>query len=153
MISYNRQIHHHLFNLLKLSITEWQTTTCPTMPGFLHLSFQYLFQRQLQIGWNQVIQGRLVKAWSTLPNQPDIDDQTITYMIKQILSEIYSWTIRCNRNHGTDSTTKRQRAMVRLQPQLQEIYNKNDIPCNTESHIFKLSFSSDTMKLPTSTLE
>jgi hypothetical protein len=153
MQHYNKTIHHHIIRLLTTSLTEWRTTIKPELPTYLHPSLHQLFHKQSEIGWNHVIQGRLSTSWTKIPNQTAIDIKWITYTITQLRNAIHEvWSSRSRRNHGNDAQSSRERVILRLQPQVTQLFTARESLPYDAQYIF-LPTIEDTMKLPTPSLE
>jgi hypothetical protein len=63
LLRYHSGVHHQILQLLHRSMTEWRATPNPIRPPNLNPNFYPLFQRQSEIGWDQVLKGRLTTEW------------------------------------------------------------------------------------------
>jgi hypothetical protein len=63
LTSYDKNNPRQLIQLIDLAVTEWRTTSTPTMPTFLDQRFHYLFQVQSLIGWDHILKGQFSKMW------------------------------------------------------------------------------------------
>jgi hypothetical protein len=102
--------------------------------------YHQLFQEQSAIGWNHLINGRFSKLWTKLQSQ--INNKVPTtwtrYTIKTIWQHIHQiWKHRCSTNHGTTPDDKRQRALMRLKPKINTLYNKQTKIDPSDNHIFE----------------
>jgi hypothetical protein len=77
----------------------------------------------------------------------------VTSTIRHIWNQVYTvWTQRCQRNHGTDATTKRKQALLRLQPQVEQLYDEHASKSRETEYIFKQTIK-ETLALPVSAIE
>jgi hypothetical protein len=63
MTSYDKNTPRQLIQLIGLAVTDWRTTSTPTMPDFLDQRFHQLFQAQSLIGWDHILEGHFSKKW------------------------------------------------------------------------------------------
>jgi hypothetical protein len=61
LISYDKQVHRQLIQLIERAMTDWKTMKAPLVPDNLPQQFIPLFQTQSQIGWHHIIYGRFSK--------------------------------------------------------------------------------------------
>jgi hypothetical protein len=122
LLKYKNDLHHHLIHLVKEAITSWRTTAAPPRPAFLHPAFHDLFQKQSEIGWDHVIQGRFSTAWTSIPDHP-ISETCLVYIIRSTWNALHDVCVhRCNRNHGTSTDTARHRLTATIHPQVEKLY-------------------------------
>jgi hypothetical protein len=136
---YNSSIHHHLLKLISLAITHWRTTCTPDTPTFLHPRFHHLFKSQAKIGWNQIINGRFSSKWiEAIASECSHPTNWLAYTISQIWHQTFEvWKIRCDKNHGTDHKTQHSRAILRLTPQIEAIYEQQSTSEDHATHLQK----------------
>jgi hypothetical protein len=137
--AYDKNIHHHLIQLLSLSVSTWRTTSKPTLPPFLHPQFHNLFYAQSNIGWDHMLRGRFSKRWRHhLYQERERTMQWITFSIRTIWYEVYSiWKTRCNIHHGLSNDEKTKRSLLYLTPKVQALYQQqNDLHNYTDTHMF-----------------
>jgi hypothetical protein len=151
---YNKHIHHHLLKLLTLAITQWRTTTSPEVPNFLHPKFHSLFKNQSVIGWNQIINGRFSTQWAeAITSECTNPTNWLAYTISQIWQQVFEvWKHRCDKNHGTDKSTKHKRAMMRLTPQVESIFDQQHTSEQNDQYLFKNTMSA-ILQLPIPSIE
>jgi hypothetical protein len=147
---YNKNMDAKLVRLLGLAITDWRTTTSPSRPDFVTPNLYSLFDKQSLIGWNQILQGRFSKAWNISPSHDSIS--STAYVVRIIWQHLHEvWLSRCGKAHGTDSTSQRKMALLRLKPQVEKIFQERHNLEPTEQYIFKHTLE-ETLALPTATI-
>jgi hypothetical protein len=126
LTSYDKLIHHHLIQLISLSVTDWRTTPTPPIPLFLHSNFHHLFLAQSKIGWNHILKGRFSKQWRHhLYQDRERTTQWITFTIRTIWYHLYSvWKTRCQKHHGVTNDDKMKRSLLVLTPKVQALYEQ-----------------------------
>jgi hypothetical protein len=137
--AYDKNIHHHLVQLLSLSISTWRTTPHPTQPPFLQPRFHTLFQAQSNIGWHHILKGRFSKSWRHhLYRDRERTMQWITFSIRTIWYEVYTiWKTRCQIHHGISNDEKTRRALLYLTPKVEALYKQqDDLHNHTDTHMF-----------------
>jgi hypothetical protein len=109
-----------LISLLSLSISKWRTTTKQIKPGFLSNEYTTLFHHQSEIGWNQVLFGRLSKEWrSALQLNYHLAGQWLSYAIRTLWKAFYVvWKARCSQNHGISTEAQDKRTLLTLTPKV-----------------------------------
>jgi hypothetical protein len=149
---YDSNINHQLLRLIGLAITTWRTTKSPKRPTFLGKQFYSLFDKQAQVGWDQILMGRFSKSWTTVPTT-SLDCRWLSYTIRTIWNQLYEvWTARCKTAHGEDTHSKRKRALLRLTPQVEQLYKEKEHISSDYKYIFKNKIE-DTLNLPTPAIE
>jgi hypothetical protein len=134
---YSKHIHPTLIQLLILSLTTWRTTPKPQRPAFLQPQFYDLFQKQSDIGWNHVINGRLSTLWYTIQHNinPNTPSTWVSYTIRQVWTQIHDiWTSRCDTNHGNSKEDKRRRALLLLAPKIQTLFDKQHLIADSDKY-------------------
>jgi hypothetical protein len=151
---YNKNVDHRLINLITTSISQWRTTPHPDIPITLPPQYHQLFQAQSNIGWNQIITGRFAIEWQlTLDTQGTPSSTWVTYCIRIVLQEMYEvWKLRCDQEHGKSQEDTRQRALNRLTPQVERLFEKQHDIDQTDAHIFNKS-KEDVLCAPTAIIE
>jgi hypothetical protein len=153
LTKYRSNTHHLLLKLITYSITAWRTSPTPPVPDFITPNLLQLFHRQSSIGWDQIIKGRFSVAWIDVLDEDTIGPQWISYTIRLIWNQVYDvWVSRCSRNHGTEVHTKRKRALMRLQPQIEDLYSKKLTAPTSALYLFKDTIEA-TLQLPVNALE
>jgi hypothetical protein len=148
--TYIRKIDVKLLCLLTLAITKWRTTKSPPRPDFLTPNLYALFDTQSQIGWDQIILGRFSKKWIFSTEQDNVTNTA--YIIRTIWYQAHEvWLNRCSRSHGIDSYSKSKMALLRLTPQVEQIYKEQPNLMSTDQYIFKQTIE-ETLNLPTTHL-
>jgi hypothetical protein len=140
LISYDKQIHRHLINLIGLAITSWRGLSDPPVPDFLSPQFHDLFHRQSQIGWHHILYGRFSKAWkSHLYDNHFENCSWITFTIKTIWNNIFHiWKTRCRINHGLSDDDHRKRQMLLLEPKVVDLYGQQSELNSDDQYIFNI---------------
>ena len=152
LIRYNSSFNRTILRLIGLAVTTWKTTSSPARPDFLPQSLQSLFDQQSRIGWDQISQGRFAKTWTTTKATSITKTTQLAYVIHTIWKELYAvWISRCSRAHGTDTDSKRRMALLRLTPQVEALYKKQEHTSVEDQYIFKQTIE-ETLNLPTSAI-
>jgi hypothetical protein len=146
-----------LLKLLYLAFTEWRTIKEPRRPTFIPPPYHHLFKLQSEIGWNQVIAGRMCTTWSEIhDNNPATSSNGDAWMISAIRimwTCLYSaWKHRCTTKHGTDATTRREQALLRLRPEVEELYKEYDNLEHLDRRILNKPIA-ELLQLPTNIIE
>jgi hypothetical protein len=123
-----------LKKLIISAFTIWRTTPDPPRPEFLPIRYHELFRTQSEIGWDQIIKGRLSIHWVQHQdafadiNQLKISGETwASTTIRQIWEQFSKvWKKRCQEHHGEGQTNSRQATLQRLEPKVQAIYSMKD---------------------------
>ena len=138
-----------------MAFTDWKQTPNPTIPQFLPQRYHQLFHHQDQIGWNHILHGRFSILWNQIQVQSNnkTNKLWLIHTIRTIWHYIAKiWKHRCDTNHGTTPQTKRQRALHRLTPLVQSLYNKQDKIDPVDNHIFDKS-TDEILQMPTNSIE
>ena len=141
--------------MLTTAITQWRDTPRPPRPDFLPLQYHELFHQQSVIGWNHILAGHITTLWSTVQEQinPKTPSTWVCYFIRTLWQLIYNnWKLRCDKNHGVTTQDKRQRALLKLTPKVQSLYNKQNLIEPSDHHIFSVPIN-ELLELPTHTIE
>lgn len=146
-----------LKKLLYLAITEWRTTASPPIPDFIPVAYHQLFKSQSAIGWNHIINGRFSNEWTAVhDNNPATTTSGDTWLIVTIKSiwhaNYHIWKHRCDTNHGTDAESKRTQALLKLRPQVEQLYAQQQFLELQDQRIFSKPIA-ELLESPTSTIE
>jgi hypothetical protein len=132
---YPKPAHPQLVKLVGMALSEWTNTPHPIIPTFLSNEFRILFFKQSMIGWDQILYGRFAKEWISHSNN---NTQWLEYTIRTIwLAYFEVWKTRCDKIHGGTEHSKRNLAILALQPQLESLYQEQSSLPTTESYLFK----------------
>jgi hypothetical protein len=139
--TYDKIVPNQLLLLIGLAITDWRNTPQPPKLEFLSQQFDNLFQHQSTIGWHHIINGRFSKTWyQHLWEDLHEGVQWITFAIKTIWNSIYHiWKSGCQTNHGISNDNQTKRQMLRVTPQVHDLYNQQtDLP-QDDQYIFQIN--------------
>jgi hypothetical protein len=115
-----------LSRLITHAIDKWRHQNTFPIPAFLPQSYHKLFQQQSNIGWNQIIKGRLTPLWAHhqdlfAPNHQGVNKFSI--LITTIYSEVYTiWKERCDVQHGKTQTDIDNKTKYQIEPRIQALY-------------------------------
>jgi hypothetical protein len=152
---YNKNLDNMLIRLLTMAVTDWRDTPRPPRPAFLPMQYHELFHQQSIIGWNHIMAGHLTTLWSTIQEQiyPTIPPTWTCYFIRTLWQLIYdNWKLRCDKNHGTTSHERQRRALLKLTPKIQSLYDKQHLIDPSDQYLFATPIR-DLLELPTHTIE
>jgi hypothetical protein len=152
---YNKNIDHRLIKLITTAVSQWRTTSKPEMPNNLPPKFHQLFLAQSTIGWNHIIYGRFANEWQlTLDSRQDGSPSNwVPYCIRIVLQEIFEvWKLRCDHEHGKNQEDTRKRALDRLTPQVERLFDYQNAIDQTDTHLFSKP-KEDILLAPTPVIE
>jgi hypothetical protein len=141
LISYDKHVHRQLIQLIGRALTDWKTTKEPPLPDNLPQQFIPLFQNQSQIGWHHIIYGRFSKEWYKALSFDHIKgSQWVSYTIRTIWFCVYDiWKKRCQTHHGLTQDDQHKRQLLRLTPQVQNLYDQRHDLNIDDQYIFNIN--------------
>jgi hypothetical protein len=152
---YNKNVDHRLINLIITSFSHWRSTPHPQVPTTLPTQYHQLFQAQNDIGWDQIVNGRFTNELQVTldTTQEGNSSNWVTYCIRIVLQEMYKvLKLRCDQEHGKNQEDTRQRALDRLAPQIQRLFDHLHEIDQTDAHLFSKS-KDDILLSPTAIVE
>jgi hypothetical protein len=118
-----------------MALSEWINKPHPIIPTFVSNEFQLLFFKQSMIGWDQILYGRFAKEWISHSNN---NTQWLEFTSRTIwLADFEVWKTRCDKIHEGTEHSKRNLAILALQPQLESLFQEQSSLPTTESYLFK----------------
>jgi hypothetical protein len=116
-----------LTRLMVYALENWRNqTNPPPFPNFLPLSYRQLFKQQSQIGWDQLIKGRLTSLWVHQQDLFSSHNQglnKLSILVSTIFTEVYRiWKDRCNIQHGKTQTDIDNKIKNQIEPRVQALY-------------------------------
>ena len=150
-----KNLHHWMENLTIVPMTTNQIIKQFKVPYDIAKNISDAIHQQQNIGWNQIINGRITKKWETLAtiNWTKSSGTWSSGFINQtlILSQKI-WQYRVDNEFGTNEETREKNLRKQLQPKIEQAYKHSEIISIYHAKLLRvpierrLTFSSTTNK-------
>jgi hypothetical protein len=144
------KVDRQLIRLISEATVKWRRTPQPRIPQWLHTKYHLLFDKQSQIGWNQILMGRFSRSWQhTTKKTSQHITQWTTYVITKIWLETYNiWKQRCTTNHGHTADEQQKLGTATLEGKVTALYKQQPVTDHSDKYIFGHSLSEMHAKPP-----